>query len=46
MKFDALIEVYANAIKNGNRTIDDVPTILKEEIKEKIASSNHIADKG
>lgn len=36
MKFDALVDVYVSAIKNGDRTIDDVPTILKEKIKEKI----------
>lgn len=36
MKFDALVDVYVSAIKNGNRTIDDVPTILRDKIKEKI----------
>lgn len=36
MKFDALIDVYVSAIKNGNRTVDDVPAILKDKIKEKI----------
>lgn len=36
MKFEALIEVYANAIRNGDRTIDEVPKILKDKVEEKI----------
>lgn len=36
MKFEALIEVYANAIRNGDRTINEVPKILKDKVEEKI----------
>ncbi|WP_179394992.1 CD1375 family protein [Lacticaseibacillus absianus] len=32
MKFEALAKVYAMAIKAGDRTIDEVPAFLREQV--------------
>lgn len=34
----ALAQIFANAIKAGSKTIDDVPIVIKSEVQKLIAS--------
>lgn len=36
MKFENLAEVYANAIKTSDRTLDEVPAFLRAAVDEKL----------
>ena len=41
----SMVKIYANLIKHGQKTIDDVPTALKDEVQ-KILDAQANSNKG
>lgn len=36
-----MVKIYANLIIKGIKTIDDVPTRIKDEVKQELAKEGH-----